>query len=470
MLADEGEAAVKGEPPGQLAAALELGMLGQRINIMTRPGLPWSDGTRPAAAIDVVRALSDRADPRSPGYNARWADLLERVEATEESRVEVRLTRVPLKAESWLLLPVGPAHAAWDGWATVPGVGRQPVGDGPFRWEGATNDLVRIRAATAQEAGSGGSAPKIRHIREHRFPKEMDALGALLRGEVSLIERVPADRIAALLKTPGIKIGHYASPSLHRIALDGRVPLLRNRTLRRGLCYALDRKGLLEENVLKGPSGGKNVPSDGPFPKESYADAPNVKPLEYDPLLARMLIVAAKKEMGVNAIKLTMEYPARPEAQAVVPKIVDALKFAGVEIKAVERPAAELEEDLRTGRRFELAYRVGRMDEPSWDAGPSLCPGYDAPPDADGLASLASPRILQLLLQLEQSGEAPSAKATLLQIDAESRDELPTLPLWQLSESYAWRSRLAGPGEAADHLYRGIETWEIAPWYAKDSW
>lgn len=468
VLADEGEEAVKGSAPGQLCAALELGMLGQRMNLTIRPGLPWSDGTRPAAAIDVVRALSDRADPRSPGYNARWADLLERVEATEESRVEVRLTRVPLRPESWLLLPVGPAHAAWDGWASVPGAGRQPVGDGPFRWEGATDAIVRVRAANAGE--SSGSSPKIKHLREVRFANETAALGALLRGDVSLIEHVPTDRVAGLSKTAEVKVGKYAHPSLHRIALDGRNPILRNRALRRGLSYAIHRKGLLEESVLKGPSGGDNVPSDGPFPKGSYADAGDVKPLDYDPLLAKMLVVAAKKELGLNALKLNFEYPATPEAQAVVPKIVEAMRVAGVELKATERPAAELEEDLRNGRRFDLAYRVSRMAEPAFDAGPSLCPGYDAPADADGLASLASPRILQLLLQLEQAGEAPSAKATLLQIDAESRDELPILPLWQLSDHYAWRTRLAGPADAADHLYRGIETWEIAPWYAKDPW
>ncbi len=467
VLVDEGEEALKGTAPGQLAAAVELGMLGQRINVTVRPALPWSDGTRPAAAIDVVRALTDRADPRSPGYNARWADLLERVEATEESRVEVRLTRVPLKPESWLLLLVGPAHAAWDGWASVPGAGRQPVGDGPYRWEGATDAMVRVRVS---DSSASIAPPKIKHVRELRQANENAALGALLRGEVSLIERVPVDRVGALAKNPDIKLGTYAHPTLHRIALDGRNPVLRNRALRRGLCYAIDRKGLLGENILKGPFGGENVPSDGPFPKGSYADAPNVKPLEYDPLLAKMLVVAAKKELGLNAIKLTMDYPAIPEAQVVVPKIVEALKTAGVVVKAVEHPPALLEEDLATGRRFDLAYRATRMVEPSFDAGPALCPGYDAPADSDGLAALASPRILQLLLQLEQAGEGPSAKATLLQIDAESRDELPILPLWQIADHYAWRARLSGPAATTDQLYQGIETWEIAPWYAKDPW
>ena len=42
------------------------------------------------------------------------------------------------------------------------------------------------------------------------------------------------------------------------------------------------------------------------------------------------------------------------------------------------------------------------------------------------------------------------------------------LPLWQVVDHYAWRTRLKGPGEAADQLYQGIESWEIAPWIARD--
>jgi len=146
------------------------------------------------------------------------------------------------------------------------------------------------------------------------------------------------------------------------------------------------------------------------------------------------------------------------------------LKLAGLELKAVERPAADLEEELRSGRRFDLAYRATRMGDFVTGIGPMLCPGYDAPPAADGLAAVASPRILQLLLQLEQAGDVPTAKALLLYIDAEARDELPILPLWQLADHYAWRTRLTGPVANADHIYQGIESWEIAPWTAKDPW
>ena len=93
--------------------------------------------------------------------------------------------------------------------------------------------------------------------------------------------------------------------------------------------------------------------SDGPFPKGDYANAPDVPPLVFDPVLARMLVAGARKELGGNPIKLTFEYPSTPEAQAVAPKIVDAWnlvgKAVGLEVVAKERPESELEAGLRRG-------------------------------------------------------------------------------------------------------------------------
>ena len=99
-----------------------------------------------------------------------------------------------------------------------------------------------------------------------------------------------------------------------------------------------------------------------------------------------------------------------------------------------------------------------------------MCPGYDAPPDAGALASSVSPEILQLLLRLERASAWPTARGLVIQIDRESRDELPVIPLWQVADHYAWRDRLKGPTTSAHELYQGIATWEIMPWIANDPW
>src|SRR5262249_8559829 len=140
------------------------------------------------------------------------------------------------------------------------------------------------------------SGRPIKRIREIRIPRGQSAVGVLRRGDASLIDHVPPDQVDSLAATEHIKVGVYTKPLVHVIALAGRNPALRSRSLRRGISYAIDRKGLLDEYVLKHPASGADAVADGPMPKGNYADAPGVKPLESHMWLAKMLVAAARKE------------------------------------------------------------------------------------------------------------------------------------------------------------------------------
>ncbi|HEY2157515.1 MAG TPA: ABC transporter substrate-binding protein, partial [Isosphaeraceae bacterium] len=404
----------------------------------------------------------DRAVTTLPAYSARWADLMDRVEPIDDETVELKLSRPSLHPEHWLLAPVGPAHGGGDGWVSTVGKARRPVGDGPYRWEPSARGVAQYVAARPD-------GPKVRRIREVRHDSPAAALSAFVRGDATLIEDVAPDRLAELGAVEGIKVGRYATPSLHRIAIDGRNEALRNRNLRRALSLAVDRKTLLEETVLRRASDPANAIADGPFLKGTYADAADVTPLPYDPWLAHALVAAARKELGGGIIRLTLEHPPTAIARAVCPRLAAAWNTVGVEVTLKEAPERSLETRLRSGGRFDLAYRASRPGEAAFDAGPTICPAYDAPPSSDPLASLASPRILQLLLQLDRAPETTLAQGLLLQIDRESRDELPMLPLWQVVDHYAWRSRLKGIGEEQTQLYQGIESWEVEPWFPAES-
>ncbi len=274
----------------------------------------------------------------------RWADLLERVDAPDPTHVEIRLSRATLKPGAWLLGPVGPAHAGGDGRVVTVERGRELVVDGRFRWNATGND--RDELVRADNPGAD-SPVKLKRIKEVRYANSKQTLGAFQRGEVALIEHVPPDRVASLAHMPDVKIGRYDRPRVHWVALDGRNAALRNRRLRRGMSYAIDRKTLLEDTILRHPVDEKNLVADGVFVRGDFTDAIDVAPLAFDPLLARALVLAGRKELGGDPIKLRFEYPATPEAQAVAPKLVDAWKRAGLEIVAVEKPESVLESELR---------------------------------------------------------------------------------------------------------------------------
>ena len=46
--------------------------------------------------------------------------------------------------------------------------------------------------------------------------------------------------------------------------------------------------------------------------------------------MSKMLIAAGKSELKISSVKLKLEYPAIPEAQASAPRITEALKAEGL--------------------------------------------------------------------------------------------------------------------------------------------
>ena len=136
---------------------------------------------------------------------------------------------------------------------------------------------------------------------------------------------------------------------------------------------------------------------------------------------------------------------------------------AGVEIVPIE--VCPRSSKRSCGRAGGSIWRIACCGATSRCSKPGSCsaPGYDAPPEADALASCASPEILQLLLQLERASEWPTARGLALQIDRESRDELPVIPLWQVDDHYAWRDRLKGPAESRVTSIKGSKLGRSRP-------
>ena len=148
-------------------------------------GFFWSDGSRPVSAIDVARDLVDRTDPHSPRYEARWAELLDRVEVTDLTRVEVRLNRAPLQAGLWLLGPVGPAHASIDGRVATAGRDRPLVSDGAYQCFTANGEQVELRLRDDRATSASGEATATgRRARPAGAADQANSRGASAAGPV----------------------------------------------------------------------------------------------------------------------------------------------------------------------------------------------------------------------------------------------------------------------------------------------
>src|SRR5207245_5570008 len=132
---------------------------------------------------------------------------------------------------------------------------------------------IELGLARDQSRGEGPAPRSIQRLREFQHTGAKAGIAALVSGDATLAAHVAADQITTLSAMPEIKVGRYTQPVAHSIAIDGRNRVLKNRSLRRGLSYAIDRKTILEETVLRRPSDAENTVADGPFPKGSYADS-----------------------------------------------------------------------------------------------------------------------------------------------------------------------------------------------------
>ena len=129
------------------------------------------------------------------------------------------------------------------------------VSNGPYRL--AESDASRLVAiATTPDAS-------IRRVRERRFARPDLALRALRSGEVAMLEGVPPWEVSVLKAEREFRMGRDPVPRTHVLALDGRVPALRNRSLRRGMSYAIARQEILEEILLRHRPAPPDVPAEG---------------------------------------------------------------------------------------------------------------------------------------------------------------------------------------------------------------
>lgn len=453
LLEELRESSYKGEPPGQIASRYEVVDL-TTGELTLKPDARWSDG-RNVNARDVVATLTSWAQPSSPAYHGTWAGIVESVTAVDDRKIRVKFTRPVLQLDFWFLRSVMPAETAFA--ATVPP--ESWIGSGDFRWLG--NRVESQAAESTFERQAGLEAGPFR-VRELVFEDDRDAWQALIDSRVDLIEHVPSDLLLDRVP-PTVSVATSSSPDVHLIAIDGRVPLLANRSFRRGLAYALNRQELFEEQFLGRAPRPDEFLADGAFTKGTAWDDTEVRPVPYDAAMARLLFASAKRELKITKIALTLDYPARPDIARVAAKIADSLSGFGIEIKLKRWQSGELEESLRSGKPFELAWRTVSPTMDHFLMGGLIAPAIYAPPQSGGLAALASPVILSQVLSLERAFIETEVRAQARFIDRLVRQEIPLIPLWQVPHRYAWRKDLTGVRPNSDRLYRNVREWSVRP-------
>ncbi len=157
------------------------------------------------------------------------------------------------------------------------------------------------------------SLVKSAKIQEKIYTDAPQALLDLERGKIDCLDRLQPIDVKRVSSMPNIMVKRYALPVLHVLVPNPQRPWPKLRTFRRAVMYGIQRESILRYGILQqsfdASTATGNSPLLGaqlisaPFPApldandpNAYAYDPDIKPYDYEPLLALTLFELAKRE------------------------------------------------------------------------------------------------------------------------------------------------------------------------------
>jgi tetratricopeptide (TPR) repeat protein len=407
---------------------------------------PGRDNVPDSLAISKV--LLDRASVDHPDYSPSWASIVESAAVTGPERLKLRLRKPHVLPQAFL---------QW----------QLPIG-GNAEKSLATYSMTSSDAFATRYSWSDAKQPtelQPREIHEVLYADPETAIRDLLRGDIEMIDRVfPADAFR-LRSAKNIVTEEYALPVVHMLIPRSKNPYLDVAEFRRALLYAIDRERILNGEILGGQPSKLSRVISGPFPQGAsdadpiaYAYNTSVENVSYDPRAAKILILLAQAKLRAIAEKRSEEVPPIPVLKLGVPgfetarvageAIVQAWKLIGVpsELVVLDKLPRPREESP-----VDLIYISASIWEPATDAERLLGQG--------GAAETNNQFIIQELVNLNAARNWHEVRRGCQDLHALVAAHLPILPLWQVTETFAYRTDVVGVAKKPIGLYQDVQKW-----------
>ena len=214
-------------------------------------------------------------------------------------------------------------------------------------------------------------------IVERYFATSEEAVGALRRGDIDVVDFLFPDDAARLSSDATLRVVPYALPTIHVLVPNHRTLFTANQTFRRALAYGINRQAILETEILGNQKVAGCQLISGPFPPGTrdndplaYAYDQRIVPRPYNPRLAAILNALAHRELTEKAekrgeavppeTKIVLGFPASQLARVTCQAISQYLSVVGIACELRELPPeADGGCDRRAGSRVPAGGDVG---------------------------------------------------------------------------------------------------------------
>jgi tetratricopeptide (TPR) repeat protein len=437
-----------------------------------RPQRPGDEPmpSEPVTAADITGTVSGN---RELARSSEWQDLLAGAQDQGDPfRVRLSLRQGYLEPLSLMTFKIVPAKYLAGGVADA-GFARNPVGSGPFYYDGTREGDARtgksvVFLANPAYAGRSGKA-ELPHLREIHFVRSRVPIIDFRDGMLHMLLDLPTQQIKEL-KSPdaGLQnVSVYTLPSrrVWFLAVNHRKQQLQNDNLRRAIAHAIDREKILDDCFRDNfTERGRKVHTalNGPYPAGSWACDPNVPADPCRPDKARLFA----KQANAMGQELELLYPSDvPQVADACQAIKNQVELTGIKIKLRGLPWPELHRAVAIDHQYDLAYyHWDHIGDSYW-----LWPLFDPHTAGRGgknvLGPLHDSDLESLFMQVLAHREFSKVQELTRQIHKRLYDRMPLIPLWQLDMHVAIHNdvKTVPAPERLDPLlvFTHVEQWRL---------
>lgn len=419
------------------------------------------------SAFQLASRLLAFANPVNDFYNETWAKILETVEIQSETRVVITLQRPFVRPEALMQIPYPTPRANPDADARDP----MSIQNGLFKLVSSEEQFSFFGANESYLDSNSGKHPV---VIEQSFKTDTDAVDALLKGDVDVVDRIPPADYRRLKDIEAIQVRPYVIPTVHLLVPKIRGNLEKSYRFRNALSTAIDRDSIVNEVITNGEEIDGCGPLSGPFPlggddndQISYGYDLRVKPLRHNERMAMALTeIAIKQEMpkkgsnqqslddlggsGDGRPALVLVHQNSSLVSNCAAAIARSWTAAGIPttLRALP-PGVTYPEDSQ----WDVLYTELFIEEPVVDAIRML--------GRNGFADQISAPVEQSLRRLVTSQTWQGACVALRNIHRQIAVDLSVIPLYQVKEHFAFRDNVYDVGRDLVHLYQYVDRWKV---------
>jgi len=396
---------------------------GLRATFELREGVVFHDGSA-LDAEDVVFTFQRLLDPKHPHKprSAPYAPSFSMVESVKADGP--RKVVFTLKTTSAVFLGNLALFAA----GIVPsgsgdGLGRNPVGTGPYRLARWEKD-VKIELERFDRYW--GPKPPIPSVIVVPVASPQTAVEKLRRGEAHVVDHPTLSDTQALKNDPSTRVLSLPGMNIAYLAFNLKKPPYNHPSFRRAVSLALDRKAI---NALV--LHGLGEPASNVVPPSVWKDIAPAPPYEESLEKAKAALAeVTPPPKDVELMYNSLSRPYNPEPQRLAEAVRDQLRRIGLEVKliAYDRPAFNVKYKV-DGHPMYLSGWIADVADPDNFFHPLL--HGESKNDMNG-SFFDDPAFNEAVSAAQRERDPAKRRALFSRAYERYRTEMPTLPLVHL--------------------------------------